>query len=125
MNTDPRDRPIEAWVWQLGDTTAALRLEAAAALGRLRRRAWSAVPELARALKDENVHVRKMVALALGDIGPDSASAVPALIEALGDTVEAVRRRAAVALREIAVAAPTVAQQIGAALAAFTPPAAA
>jgi HEAT repeat protein len=54
------------------------------------------------ALKDENVHVRKMAALALGDVGPLANLAVPFLREALrGDREIGVRRRAAVALGEI------------------------
>src|SRR3954447_6351230 len=79
------------------------RLEAAAALDRMGPRAKAAVPALAGALKDADVHVRKMAALALGDIGPDAGGAVPALVEALRDESEAVRRRVAVALGEIGV----------------------
>ncbi len=69
------------------------------------------------ALKDANLHVRKMAALALGDVGAAAAIAVPALIAAPRDEEEAVRRRVAVALREIAAAAPEAAPQVAAALA--------
>ncbi len=100
MDMDPREQSVEEWAVQLSDAEPARRLEAAAALGRLRRRARSAVPQLAAALKDANVLVRKMAALALGDIG--AAAGVAALTEALNDGEESVRRRAAVALREIA-----------------------
>ena len=58
MSMDPRDRPLDLWVAQLSDADPALRLEAAAALGRLRRRARTAVPQVSAALKDDNVHVR-------------------------------------------------------------------
>jgi HEAT repeat protein len=125
MHTDPRDRPVEDWAAQLCDAEPARRLEAAAALGRLRRRARTAVPGLASALKDANVHVRKMAALALGDIGADSVIAVPALFEALSDTDRAVRRRVTVALREIATADPEVAPLVHLVLAPLVPPAAA
>jgi HEAT repeat protein len=74
-------------------------LEAAAALDRLGPQASEAVPALILALKDADVHVRKLAALALGDIGPDAVVAVPALTEACQD--QTVRHRALGALREL------------------------
>jgi HEAT repeat protein len=83
------------------------RLEAAACLGRLRRKARPAVPALVLRLKDPEVIVRKMAILALGDIGaPD---AIPALRDALHDANESVRRRAAIALEELGVPPPQAA----------------
>jgi HEAT repeat protein len=78
-----------------------VRLDAAAALGRLGPQATKAVPALIQALKDADVHVRKLAALALGDIGPAAVIAVPALVEACQDQDGAVRHRALVALREL------------------------
>ncbi len=75
------------------------RLNAATVLGRMGPRALEAAPALVAALRDDNVHLRKMAALALGDLG--AVEAVPPLIEALRDPDAAVRRRAAVALGEL------------------------
>jgi HEAT repeat protein len=93
-----------------------LRLDAAAALGRLGTKAGKAVPALIQTLKDADVHVRKLAALALGDIGPDAMVAVamvavPALTEACQDRDGAVRHRALMALRELGVATKLVVER--------------
>jgi HEAT repeat protein len=72
-------------------------------LGQLGPKASKAVPALISALKDADVHVRKLAALALGDIGSDALAGVPALTEACHDQHEAVRHRALMALRELGV----------------------
>src|SRR3954451_24871524 len=100
--------PLPELVKPLKHPAPAVRLDAAAALGRLGPKAGPAVPALAEALSDEDLYVRRLVPLALGDIG--AGAAVPGLIEALGDEDEGVRRRAAVALGEIGPeAAPALA----------------
>ncbi len=62
-----------------------------------------AVPEMIKALKDEDGHVRKDIAKILGHVGDPSA--VDAIIEALGDDVADVRRAAAEALGQFKDAA--------------------
>ncbi len=79
-----------------------VRLTAAACLGQLGKKNQQAVLALMVALKDDNVHVRKMAALALGDVGPSARMAVPFLRETLEkDREVGVRRRAVIALGEI------------------------
>ena len=77
----PPADPIEA----LQDPDAAVRLEAARAIGKLGPKAQSAVPALVKALGDDDADVRAGAARAIGAIGPAAKSAVPALLEALKD----------------------------------------
>lgn len=60
-----------------------------------------AVPELIKALEDEDPEVRSAAAVALGQIGPDAKTAVPNLIWALSDRETEVRMYAALGLRGI------------------------
>jgi len=81
----------------LGDADAAVRREAARALGRLRAKRSS--PALEKTLDDRDINVRLHAAHALGEIrSPTSATA---LLGALGDAEYCVREEAAWALREI------------------------
>lgn len=59
------------------------------------------VPELVKALRDDDFNVRIYAAWTLGRIGPDAADAVPALLEARNDPDGDVRRRAVYALGRI------------------------
>jgi HEAT repeat protein len=108
-----------------------LRIAAIQALGSFGPEAAQAVPELIRALRDEDRRVRWFAAEALGLIGPDAESAVPALIEALrsdavatgdagddGDAVKdgPVRLMAAFALGKVGPAARAVVPELIAAL---------
>ena len=61
-----------------------LQIAAIRALGSFRGDAAPAVPELVRALRDDDLRVRWFAAEALAMIGPKANAAVPALIEALG-----------------------------------------
>ena len=80
--------------------------EASRALGRI---GAAAVPDLARALSDVDVAIRRRACETLARIGPEAKDAVPALIRALDDNEPAVRRAAARALGEIGpAAAPAV-----------------
>jgi HEAT repeat protein len=60
-----------------------LRIAAIQALAGFRGDAAEAVPDLVRALRDEELRVRWFAAEAVGLIGPDAKAAVPALVEAL------------------------------------------
>jgi HEAT repeat protein len=56
------------------------------ALARIGPEAALAVPDLTRALNDEDPLIRKMAARTLGQIGPQAAEAVPALIHLLQES---------------------------------------
>jgi HEAT repeat protein len=60
-----------------------LRIAAIQALGGFGPEAAEAVPELTRALRDEDRRVRWFAAEALGLIGPEAKAATPALVEAI------------------------------------------
>ncbi len=60
-----------------------LRIAAIRALGGFGREAAGAVPQLVRALRDDDLRVRWFAAEALALIGPDAKAAVPALLEGL------------------------------------------
>lgn len=66
------------------------------------------LPDLVRALKDEDDRVRGKAASALGWIGPDAGSALRALEEASGDQVDTVRERAKRAIARIQTGSPSV-----------------
>lgn len=75
---------------------------AAKALGTMREKAEEAIPDLARALGEENTDVRTAARWALGQIGP---KAIPALREALKNSNPRVRFSAAFALGSLGPAA--------------------
>jgi hypothetical protein len=79
----------------------AVRLRAAAALGKLGADAKEGVPALAAALKDPSAEVRRQAALSLGAIGPAAREAVKALTEVLRDADREARLLAAYALERV------------------------
>src|SRR5204863_372740 len=90
----------------LGDASSAVRVEAAAALGRLGSAAAEAAPALIAALADHNDQVRGRAAEALGKLGEAAADvAVPGLVRALRDRDNWVSALAAEALGEMGDAA--------------------
>ena len=91
-----KDRPAQAWISQLGDSSAVRRQEAADALGRLGPKAAAAIPDLVRALADTNPFVRGASVRAIGLISPEGAT--EALRRALEDPHAGVRAEAAHAL---------------------------
>lgn len=74
---------------------SSVRAFAAKALGRMEEKAGDAVPDLARALGDDNSEVRSAARWALGRIGP---AAIPSLRDALKNNNVQVRSDAAAAL---------------------------
>jgi HEAT repeat protein len=92
---------VQALIAALGDTSSALRADAARALGNRTPPATAAVPALITALGDPDRRVRERAAAALGDIGDDAA--VPTLGQVLtNDTSRDVAEEAARALGQIA-----------------------
>ena len=63
--------------------------------------AKEAIPDLVKALKDEDKYVRYLAAFALRRIGPAAKDAIPALSEALVDEYGPVREEALKALDQI------------------------
>ena len=96
-------------------TDHSLKVAAIDAIGAIGSPAASAVPELATALRHEDLRVRLAAAKALGAIGtPAAHSAIPALAQALADPVPGVRMRAAETLAKFGPAAePAVDALIG------------
>ena len=70
----------------LAHPDAATRAVVAEAMGKIGPSASAAVPALAKAIKDEDVDVRRRSAISLGQIGSPSKSALPGLIEVLSDS---------------------------------------
>jgi HEAT repeat protein len=86
----------------LQDRDGNIRAHAVEALGRFGPRAAKAVPDIGRALKDQDGTVRRTAAASLAQIG---VSSLPALAAALGDKDFDVRRHAALALGNMGSAA--------------------
>jgi HEAT repeat protein len=82
-------------------SSAAVRQEAASALGQIGGQARMAIPALANALADQDAGVRTEAAKALGHIGAQAREAVPSLQRALADPDETVRSEATAALKRI------------------------
>ena len=59
------------------------RVEAALSLWKIEGRSEAVVPELVKALAEEDVELRRFVAEALASVGPDAKEAVPALRQLL------------------------------------------
>src|SRR5262249_49934949 len=72
--------PVSHWLSLLAREEEPAQQEAVEALSRL---GQAAVPELIKALKDDDWQVRNQAAVALGAIGPQAKAAVPALIDVL------------------------------------------
>jgi HEAT repeat protein len=86
----------------IGDAKAAVREEAATALGTLQVPSKGSISDLALALPAEkNARVRKAMAWALGQFGKQAAAAVPALAEMLKDKEPETRLAAVSALEKI------------------------
>lgn len=94
----PGTEPLAEVIRRLYEGEAETRCRAAEDLWRRGEEAWPAVPDLAEALRDRDVAVRRMAALALAGIGPKAEVALPALARALEDEDDEVRRRACRAL---------------------------
>ena len=120
----PADLPVSEWAEALGDPSAAVRREAAAALEQLGPKAAGALLPLLAALRDDDMMVRTHAVVALGRLGsistrpltdalhsanvltrrgaagalalqmPFAASAAPLLVAALDDPDEGVRANA-------------------------------
>ena len=82
-------------------SSAAVRQQAARALGQMGGQARMAIPALANALGDQDAGLRTEAAKALGHIGAQAREAVPSLQKALTDPDEAVRSEANAALKRI------------------------
>ena len=92
---------VDSLIGNLKHLDTQVREMAAEALGDIGRPAQAAVPELAKALKDESEEVRSRAAEALGTVGQQESTAGPALGAALQDEDERVRRDAILALARI------------------------
>jgi len=99
---EPRRDPVEVAVTTLraamDDDSAAVRTQAALALGRIGPPAASSAPALVGLLKDADETVRCQAAMALGQVGGDVQEAVAALVEQLQDASAPVKAAAAQAL---------------------------
>src|SRR5262245_30705422 len=90
--------PVSYWLKQLGSEQESAQQEAVRSLSG---QGQAAVPELIKALNDEDWQVRNQAAVVLGVIGPDAKAAVPPLIEVLQNEDKYLRRNGAVALGKI------------------------
>jgi HEAT repeat protein len=109
----PPRNPVELAVATLesalDDDSAAVRTQAAMALGRVGHAAASVAPRLIGLLKEADETVRCEAAKALGDLGGEEQATVAALIELLQDASPVVKESAARALGELEKrAAPAV-----------------
>lgn len=89
---------IPALEHALHDREMRVRLEAAAALGRIGR---ESVLVLMRGLEDKDPEIRHAAAYGLGEVGLDAQPAIPLLTQALQDTNQQVRASAAYSLKLI------------------------
>jgi HEAT repeat protein len=89
----------------LGDRSAAVRTQAALALGRMGPAGAAVAPDLIALLKDEDETVRCQAAEALGQVGGAEEATVPALVEMLQEPGAAVKASAARALGALKKAA--------------------
>ena len=91
-----QDRPLSAWIADLGAQAPYTRVAAAYAVGYGGPAAKPAVPALIENLSSESGPVRYSSTLALGEIGPDAAAAVPALqklLDGRNDDVAAMAKK--------------------------------
>jgi uncharacterized protein (TIGR03067 family) len=89
---------VPSLVAGLKNPKAAVRAQAALALGRIGPGAKDAVTGLTKVLKDQDPLARARAAAALGRIGPTATAAMPALVVAFKDEDSAVQLAAAVAV---------------------------
>jgi HEAT repeat protein len=106
---DPVELAVATLASALDDDSAAVRTQAAVALGRVGNAAASVVPRLISLLKEADETVRCEAAKALGDLGGHEEATVVALIDLLQDASPVVKVSAALALGELEKrAAPAV-----------------
>ncbi len=98
---EEEEREFSTIIEELTFTDVFVRIEAAAELAEFGPEAAEAVPDLIRAMQDEDARLREQAARTLGAIGPGAEEAVPVLNEALKDPDENVRQAAAEALERI------------------------
>src|SRR5215471_2753189 len=91
-------QPVSHWLRLLGSEEEPAQQEAVESLSRL---GQAAVPELLKALKDDDWQVRNQAAVVLGAIGPEAKAAVPALMDVLQEDDKYFRGHGAVALGKI------------------------
>jgi HEAT repeat protein len=94
-------RTLSAWVERLKDRDAAVRKEAARALGQFRDKGQAAVRPLIEALRDADEEVRDAAALALDRIEARGKEAVELLVAMLKDRNQATRGHAILQLARI------------------------
>jgi HEAT repeat protein len=109
----PADDPLPALVSGLKSLAVADRLHAAKDLGRLGWLARESLPELIKALEDNDPKVREAAAHAVGQMGPDG---LPALSQMLNHPDKYVRRNAAWAMGKLGPLARTALADLCAAL---------
>jgi hypothetical protein len=111
-----RSRPLSAWVPELRDPKAPLRIEAGLALAELGPAAREAESSIAQALKDQDPEVRYSAVLALGAIPAEQKASIDGLAQALSDGNWFVRFSAAQVLQKFGPrarsAAPALAQAL-------------
>ena len=106
---DPIELAVATLTTALGDPCAAVRAQAALALGRIGPDAAAAAPRLIGLLEEADEMVRCQAAQALGEIGGDYGATVAALADLLRDASAAVKVAAARALGALRkAAAPSV-----------------
>src|SRR5262245_7620930 len=109
-------KPLSYWLTSLGSGDQTSPPEAVQALRSL---GPTAVPDLIKALEDDDWQVRNQAAVALGVIGPEAKAAVPALITVLQAEDKYLRSNGVTALGKLgqeakaAVPALTAALKIG------------
>lgn len=96
-----QDRPLSAWIADLGAPAPYTRVAAAYAVGYGGPASAPAVPALIENLSNESGPVRYSSTLALGEIGPGASAAVPALQKLLDDRNDDVAHMAKKSLKLI------------------------
>lgn len=113
LSADPDGKSIPFLIRSLSSRFSEVRHKAAHTLGRMGKRAVTAVPHLISALKDPDYNVRLWTIYALGEIGEKELS-IPALLLLLSNSNLNLRNKTAVALAEIKdpVALPYIINEI-------------
>ena len=106
---DPVDLAVATLESALADDSAAVRIQAALALGRIGPPAAAVAPRLIGLLKEADETIRCQAAQALGEVGGETEATVAALVELLKDASAPVKATAARALGALGkAAAPAV-----------------